>query len=91
MSGILLFDAEGNERSGYVTDDNYPNVFFTLDSIGKQQALFITEPDGNPSLWLWDDNNNSLKLGANEESPNLELIRQGNIIFKVPSTTQEDE
>src|SRR5512135_925068 len=29
VSGVILSDDEGNERSGYVTSDGYPNVFFT--------------------------------------------------------------
>src|SRR5437764_8183326 len=39
MSGIILYDAEGNERSGYVTADDYPNVLFTLDSLARQNVL----------------------------------------------------
>ncbi len=91
VSGILLFDGEGNERGGYVTDDNYPNVFFTLDGLGQQHVLFITEPQGSPSLWLWDANNNSFKLNVDEESPNLKLTRQGNVILKIPPTEHEEK
>ena len=36
ISGILLFDAEGNERSGYATvDHGYSNVMLTLDDKNK--------------------------------------------------------
>lgn len=45
MSGILLFDAEGVERSGYATvDHGYSNVLLTLDDKNKQHAMFIAEP-----------------------------------------------
>ncbi len=83
-SGILLFDEEGNERSGYVTTDGYPNVLFTLDSIARQQVLFMTEPHGSTALWIWDQNNNSFQLNVGGESPNLKLIKDGKEMFAQP-------
>lgn len=89
VSGILLFDEEGNERSGYVTSDGYPNVFFTLDSVGRQHVLFLNEPQGSPTLMLWDTNNNALQLSVNEESPQMKLTRQGEVIFTAPPAEEE--
>jgi hypothetical protein len=37
-SGILLLDADGNERSGYLTSDQLGEVFLTLDAAVRQQA-----------------------------------------------------
>lgn len=69
VSGILLFDAEGNERSGYVTSDGYPNVFFTLDSLARQHVLFITEPQGDPTLRLWDGTSVAASCGCGRPKP----------------------
>ncbi len=76
-SGILLYDANGTERSGYVTDDNYPNVFFTLDAIGPQRALFLAEPQGATSLWLWSDNNNRFAVTTSIDTTSFEILSNG--------------
>lgn len=90
-SGIILFDAEGNERSGYVTTDGYPNVLFTLDSLARQHVLFMTEPQGSTALWLWDANDNSFQLNVNDKAPRLKITRQGKIIFEQPSAENKAE
>jgi hypothetical protein len=90
-SGIILFDAEGNERSGYVTTDGYPNVLFTLDSLARQHVLFMTEPQGSTALWLWDANDNSFQLNVNDKSPRLKITRQGKVVFEQPSTENKTD
>jgi hypothetical protein len=84
MSGILLFDEDGTERSGYCTSDGYPNVLFTLDSIGKQHALFMAEPQGATALWIWNGAN-SFKLGVDEEEAGLKLSGGGKTLFEAPA------
>lgn len=81
MSGIILFDEEGNERSGYCTSDGYPNVLFTLDSIGRQHVLFMAEPQGDTALWVWNGGN-SFKLSIGEETSSLQLSQKGEVIFE---------
>lgn len=76
VSGILLFDSEGQERSGYVTDNDYGNVFLTLDSKSSQQALFIAEPQDGATLMMFAKNRNMISLGAYTEGSELE-IRNG--------------
>jgi hypothetical protein len=90
VSGILLFDAEGNERSGYVTSDGYPNVLFTLDSLAKQHVLFMAEPQGDPSLVLWD-HSNRFNLTVGEEAPQMKMTRGNQTIFEVPPAKQEEK
>ncbi len=81
MSGIILFDEEGNERSGYCTSDGYPNVLFTLDSIGQQHVLFMAEPQGDTALWIWNGGN-SFKLSIGEEASSLKLSQKGEVLFE---------
>ncbi len=83
ISGILLSDEEGNERSGYVTSDGYPNVFFTLDSLARQHVLFITEPQGDPTLRLWDGTSVST-LSAGVDGPGLKLTAGDKTLFEIP-------
>jgi len=71
ISGIMLYDSEGQERSGYVTDDYYGNVFFTLDSKMGQKALFIAEPQGATNLLIWGEDGNQVQLGASADTAQL--------------------
>jgi hypothetical protein len=77
LSGILLFDAEGNERSGYATGDDYPNVLFTLDSLATQHVLFMAEPQGSPTLLMWDEKKGGLRLFVDEGQPHIRYSRAG--------------
>lgn len=83
MSGIILSDEEGNERSGYCTSDGYPNVLFTLDSIGVQQVLFLAEPQGDTAFWIWNGAN-SFKVNVGEEDSSLNLLQGGKIVLGSP-------
>lgn len=87
-SGILLFDEEGNERSGYVTTDGYPNVLFTLDSLERQHALLLTEPHGATTFMAWDGDN-SFELNVDRKSPKLKITRQGQTVFEQPAPETE--
>jgi hypothetical protein len=84
MSGILLFDEDGTERSGYCTSDGYPNVLFTLDSIGRQQALFMAEPQGSTAFWVWNGDS-SFKLNIDEEEANVKLSAKGKTLLEAPA------
>jgi len=54
VSGLMIYDSEGQERGGYVTDDDYGNAFLTLDSKNGQTFLALAEPYGATALQLWD-------------------------------------
>ncbi|NER14685.1 hypothetical protein GWK08_14610 [Leptobacterium flavescens] len=77
ISGILLFDSEGQERGGYVTDDNYGNVFLTLDSKTQQNALFLAEPQGAAASILWSRNGNKLSLFTDNDTLAVDLYSKG--------------
>jgi hypothetical protein len=84
VSGIILYDAEGNERSGYVTGDDYPNVLFTLDSMARQHVLFMAEPQGSPSLSLFEKRG-AVRMWVDEEGvPVFKLIKGGQNIVELP-------
>ncbi|APS39805.1 hypothetical protein [Salegentibacter sp. T436] len=53
VSGIMLYDHEGQERGGYVTGDSYGNIFLSLDSKISQRVLFMAEPQGAAVLKMW--------------------------------------
>ena len=84
ISGILLSDEEGNERSGYVTSDGYPNVFFTLDSLARQHVLFMAEPQGDPTLNLWDGPS-AFRLTVGAEGPQLRIMSGDKTLLDIPA------
>lgn len=67
VSGVMLYDHEGQERGGYVTDDSYGNVFLTLDSKISQRVLFMAEPQGASTLKMWGKNGNQINLGSSDD------------------------
>lgn len=77
VSGVMLYDAEGQERGGYVTDNDYGNIFLTLDSKTSQRALFIAEPQGAATLQLWGNNGNKISIGASDDGTQFEIIENG--------------
>lgn len=77
VSGVMLYDHEGQERGGYVTDDNFGNAFLTLDSKVSQHFLLLCGPDGGAYINMWDRNNNSIKLGTNEYDSYIDANKNG--------------
>lgn len=77
VSGLMLFDSEGQERGGYVTDDDYGNIFLTLDSKTSQQALFIAEPQGGSTIQVWGRNGNKISMGAYDDTVAVDITLNG--------------
>lgn len=77
VSGVMLYDYEGQERGGYVTDDSYGNVFLTLDSKISQRVLFMTEPQGASTLKMWGKNNNQIQLGSSDDGTWFDVLNNG--------------
>lgn len=78
VSGVMLYDSEGQERGGYVTDDGYGNAFLTLDSKTSQQFLLLAEPQGAISTNLWSRNGkNKVSLLASDEDAEIRFNRNG--------------
>jgi hypothetical protein len=85
ISGILLMDAEGNERSGYVTSDAAGEVFLTLDTVAGQTAMFYANPHTGAHLQMADhDHGNSLRLFPMGNNPHISMTRQGQTVFRIP-------
>jgi hypothetical protein len=74
--GVMIYDAEGQERGGYVTDDDYGNAFLTLDSKTGQNFLVIAEPNGPAALQLWDrKGKNKISLETFDDGADIKLKR----------------
>lgn len=81
VHGVMLYDAEGQERGGYVTDDDYGNVFLTLDSKSGQTFLALAEPYGATALQLWDrKGRNKISLETADSVAEIKLKRNNHQI-----------
>ncbi len=90
VSGILLMDAEGTERSGYFTSDEPGTVALTLDTVQGQTAMFLANDEKGANLQLYDrDTGHSVRLLAVGDSPNVIVTRQGKKIFQLPEAKEE--
>lgn len=87
MSGILLFDADGVERSGYATVDNgYSNVLLTLDDKRQQHAMFIAEPTGATTLRLFNANTKDrVDVAIDGDGPSISMVRRDKEIYRQPA------
>lgn len=84
VSGLIIADATGTERGGYVTDDQAGNAFLTLDGQSFQTVLLLAEPDGTTTFRLWDRSHSSITMGAWDTGPFLNLKREGASVFVQP-------
>lgn len=86
-SGLLLYDQNGHERSGYVTFDN-GNVLLTLDAGAaggnRQTAYFMADSAGATALRIWSgDDHVELRAGA-EDGARLNAVADGELVFQRP-------
>ena len=88
ISGILIYDAVGNERGGYVTDHSVGNAFLTLDSNIGQEATLVAYPKGGAEFGINDDAKNEVALSASQSGPVIRLYRAGTKIFQEPQSAR---
>jgi len=84
IAGILLYDARGNERDGYVTDNSVGNAFLTLDSNVGQEVTLVAYPSGGAEFGIDDDLKDKVVLSAVKSGPLIRLYRAGATIFQQP-------
>lgn len=82
VSGILIFDADGDERGGYVTNTG-GDAFLTLDAKKGQQTIFLANRDGGANLSVWSGSNrndNYVSVRA-VPTPLIEIVQGGKRVF----------
>jgi hypothetical protein len=85
VSGVMLYDALGNERGGYVTDNSVGNAFLTLDSNTGQEVTLVAYPGGGAEFGINDDEKNKVVLAALKNGPRLRLVQSGRTVFEMPA------
>jgi hypothetical protein len=82
-SGVILLDADGDERGGFLTSDGAGEIWLGLDSKKGQEATFLANSTGGAHLSLWDEGRNQAKLSL-VGGPKLLLRQKGETIFEQP-------
>jgi hypothetical protein len=84
VSGLLISDANGNERGGFVTADASGEAFLGLDSEDEQKVLLLANPKGGVNFILTNNDGNSMQLTAFANGPKLTLRKGNQIITELP-------
>lgn len=84
-AGLIIYDEEGGERGGYVTQDEGSNAMLTLDSKYRQSVLLVAGPsEGQASaLRLWT-NGGSIEMRADEKGSRLSTADQTGVTTQQP-------
>ena|SRR5437868_893281 len=83
-SGILIFDAKGNERGGYVTSDTEDlRALITLDSERGQVFTASADADSGAPVWISNEKHDAIAFSTHMQ-PLLEIIQNKKVIYKRP-------
>jgi hypothetical protein len=87
-AGFMLYDEQGIERGGYVTQDTGSNVMLTLDSKYRQSALFVAGPDEDQtaSLSLWNKKG-AMDFRSDANGQRLTLSNKSGVLLQQPVIT----
>jgi hypothetical protein len=89
QAGILIFDKDGTERGGYVTEDKNNNALLTLDDKQRQEVLLVTGPEPTSSFRMWIGKDSlELRVDPDQNGPTLRMMRDGKPIFEQPQGTR---
>jgi hypothetical protein len=86
ISGIAIYDREGNERGGYATSDAVSGALLTLDSASGEVFKVVANPeqkDGS-TLFLFNGKHDGVVLTTYSQ-PRIEIVQNRKIIYKNPS------
>jgi len=85
VSGLLISDADGNERGGYVTADASGEAFLSLDSEDDQKVLLLANPKGGVNFILTNNDGNSLQETVFPKGPKIMLRKGDQTILELPA------
>lgn len=87
-AGVMLYDEEGIERGGYVTQDVGSNVMLTLDSKYRQAALFVAGPDESQAsaMGLWNKGG-AIEMRSDGNGQRLTVTNKSGVVLQQPAVT----
>ncbi|MDP9037912.1 MAG: hypothetical protein M3O02_01400 [Acidobacteriota bacterium] len=88
LSGILLTDATGTERSGYGTEEE-GEAFITLDSQHGQEMTLLSNAGGGVNFDISDPKKNEAQITVFPDGPKFKMKKAGEVVTDLPSTTKD--
>ena len=90
VSGMLIFDPEGNERGGYVTDDGPDrNAAITLDEVMRAAVHIGVSDRGEAHVRLANGAGSYVTLSSLPDGPFLRIEKAGATPLLLPAETKE--
>jgi hypothetical protein len=85
VSGMVISDANGNERGGYVTEETSGGAFLSLDSEDEQKVLLLANPKGGVNFILSNNDGNFLQFTAVPEGPKFTMKKAHQTVLELPT------
>lgn len=84
-AGLIIYDEQGLERGGYVTQDTGSNAMLTLDSKHDQSVLLVAGPDKQQAsaLRLWTQAD-AIELRSDSAGSRLTAFEGNKVTFQQP-------
>lgn len=84
-AGLIIYDEQGLERGGYVTQDTGSNAMLTLDSKHDQSVLLVAGPDKQQAsaLRLWTQEG-AIELRSDSAGSRLTAFEGNKVTFQQP-------
>ncbi len=84
VSGILIFDAEGNERGGYVTGDISRGAALTLDEVNRASVHIASSARGEMHFQLSNGQGQFINLAIQPDEAFLRLQSGRDTLLLIP-------
>jgi len=86
ISGIAIYDPDGNERGGYATSETGSGALISLDSVNGEvfKVIANAEHKDGGTLFLFNGKHDGAVLTTHSQ-PTMEMVQNRKIIFKNPS------
>lgn len=84
MSGILIYDAKGNERGGYGTSDAEDrSALLTLDSEANQVFTAYANADSGATVWVANEKHDNVVMSTHNTAL-VEVTHGKTVVYKQP-------
>ncbi len=81
VSGLMLYDSEGNERGGYVTGDSGRGAALTLDEINRAAVHLGVNERGEMHLTMSNGQGHWSGMGITPRGSYMQLGTAGKVVF----------
>ncbi|MFL6211808.1 MAG: hypothetical protein ACJ74W_23375 [Pyrinomonadaceae bacterium] len=86
-AGVLIYDATGQERGGYVTFDPSGNAVLTLDTRRQQVVLLAADPESGAALQL-RHGEDAVDLRSDVDGSRFTAVQAGQVVVQQPTISK---